>query len=80
MDGVLVDTEPIYFELNQFMFKHFGFQVSAEEHNSFVGYPTRKIWTHLSDSRNKPVNLEELKIPYESTEGFRTEFTYIKVS
>lgn len=60
MDGVLVDSEPIYFELNQTMFKHFGFDVSAEEHSSFVGYPSSKIWSHLSESREKPLNMDEV--------------------
>ena len=60
MDGVLVDSEPIYFELNQAMFRHFGFEVTAEEHNSFVGYPSRKIWAYLSKSRGKTLNMEEV--------------------
>ncbi len=60
MDGVLVDSEPIYFELNQTMFDNFGFEVSAEEHNSFVGYSSNKMWTYLTESRGKTIDMEDV--------------------
>ena len=34
MDGVLIDSEPIYFEIERSSFDHFGAAVTVEEHHS----------------------------------------------
>ncbi len=47
MDGVLVDTEPFYFESNYALFRKLGFSVAAEDYVHFVGSSARGMWSTL---------------------------------
>jgi len=58
MDGVLVDTEPIYYQLNQDQFANLGIEVSREEYNSFVGVPSREIWEFLNERYALKLDIE----------------------
>jgi HAD superfamily hydrolase (TIGR01509 family) len=44
MDGVLVDTEPFYVEVNQQLFEKLGITMSIEEQLTFVGISSAEMW------------------------------------
>ncbi len=47
MDGVIIDSQGAYFEIERKLFRDLGINVSDEEHHSFVGIPIGKMWSHL---------------------------------
>lgn len=60
MDGVLLDSEPYYYEYLNRRFEKLGLSVTDEEYNGFVGLPSRKVWSYLEDSRGIDLEIEEL--------------------
>ncbi len=44
MDGVIIDSEPIYFEIEKKLFKSLNIPISNELHYTFVGMTMNKIW------------------------------------
>ncbi|WP_434750696.1 HAD family hydrolase [Paenibacillus amylolyticus] len=60
MDGVLIDSEPIYFEIERSSFDHFGAAVTQEEHHSFVGVTLESMWKQVIDKYQVKVPLEEI--------------------
>lgn len=60
MDGVLIDSEPIYFEIERSSFNHFGAAVTVEEHHSFVGVTLESMWQQVIDKYQVKVPLEEI--------------------
>ncbi|WP_237690764.1 HAD family hydrolase [Paenibacillus caui] len=59
MDGVLVDSEPIYFEIERNSFAHFGASVTEEEHHTYVGVTLESMWRQVLDKHRLPDSLEE---------------------
>ncbi|MFC3787484.1 HAD family hydrolase [Paenibacillus sp. GCM10012307] len=59
MDGVLIDSEPIYFEIERSSFTHFGADVSEEEHHTFVGVTLESMWQQVLDKKPLGCTLEE---------------------
>ncbi len=49
MDGVLVDTEPLYHSFNLEVFKKLGITVADERYTGFVGLSAVKMWQQLKD-------------------------------
>jgi len=47
MDGVLVDTEPVYGDANRELFNIIGITVAPEEYESFVGISADIMWSGL---------------------------------
>jgi HAD superfamily hydrolase (TIGR01509 family) len=60
MDGVLLDSEKLYLEMNQIFFKKLGANISVAEHQSFVGISATKMWTFIKDKFNLSETVEEL--------------------
>lgn len=60
MDGVIVDTEPIYREINKKLYKELGAEITLEEQFSFVGNGSRIIWTKVKNKANLKQSVEEL--------------------
>ena len=60
MDGVLVDTEPIYWEVFFDQFEYLGIEVSKKEYETFVGVPSVNIWRHFIKTRRLKLNLDEI--------------------
>ena len=60
MDGVMVDTEPIYFESNRQLFSRLGFSVSARDYAQFVGLDAARMWAQLKRAHNLPHPAPEL--------------------
>lgn len=68
MDGVLVDSEPLYVAVNQEMFTHFGIALSREEHQKFVGIPSTAMWRALREQFTLSPSVDDLV--QRETEGF----------
>jgi HAD superfamily hydrolase (TIGR01509 family) len=47
MDGVIIDSEPVYRKIEQILFKAEGLNISQEEHETFVGTKTLEMWLLL---------------------------------
>jgi HAD superfamily hydrolase (TIGR01509 family) len=51
MDGVLVNSEPFYIEVEQTNFRQLGLEISEEEHQTYQGTATDRMW-HLIKERH----------------------------
>jgi HAD superfamily hydrolase (TIGR01509 family) len=60
MDGVIINSEPIYFALENEMFFELGISVSPEEHRTFVGMPDHDMWLKLKAKHRLPQALDDL--------------------
>ncbi|SDC46201.1 HAD family hydrolase [Paenibacillus polymyxa] len=60
MDGVLIDSEPIYFEIERSSFTHFGARVTDEEHHTYVGVTLESMWQQVLDKHQLTATLEEI--------------------
>lgn len=47
MDGVLIDSEPAYLEMNRKMFAEYGIEMDDEDYKALVGLPSVPMWTML---------------------------------
>lgn len=54
MDGVLVNTEPIYLSANRAVFKRLGISVSDEEYGRFIGVSAEHMWSELKRTHHLP--------------------------
>lgn len=61
MDGVLLDSEKLYLNVNQIFFKELGVDISITEHQTFVGISATKMWTYIKNKFNLSQSVEELK-------------------
>jgi beta-phosphoglucomutase family hydrolase len=60
MDGVLVDTEPIYFAANRVLFERLGFSVTQEGYARFIGLDANRMWAQLKAEHALPQPIPEL--------------------
>jgi len=60
MDGVIIDSESIYLELERKLFKDLGLEISEEEHDSFVGTKADYMWTKIKEKYRLEPSVEEL--------------------
>ena len=60
MDGVIINSEPIYFQIQKQVFNKLGFYVSDEEYNTFIGLGVRTMWERLKSFRILSQSIEEL--------------------
>ena len=44
MDGVIIDSEPVYFKIEKQMFEQLKVNVSFEEHCTYVGTSSQNMW------------------------------------
>lgn len=49
MDGVLIDSEPAYLEMNRKMFEEFGIEMDDEDYKALVGLPSIPMWKMLKE-------------------------------
>ena len=65
MDGVLLDSEPIYVENNARIYRQLGIDVPMEEQMSYVGIDPEHMWNSiiknysLSDSVDELIEIEK---------------------
>ncbi|KNY27172.1 HAD family hydrolase [Pseudobacteroides cellulosolvens] len=60
MDGVIVDSEPIHFEVDKKVLKKCNLNVNDEILNSYVGIPNPEMWKDLKEKYNLVPSVEEL--------------------
>ncbi len=58
MDGVIIDSEPIYMRVEQDLFRKVGLEISHEEHTKFVG--RSDLWKVLKDTYNLDIDIQEI--------------------
>jgi HAD superfamily hydrolase (TIGR01509 family) len=44
MDGVIIDSEPVYFTIDKQMFEELNIAISFEEHCTYVGTSSQNMW------------------------------------
>jgi len=47
MDGVLIDSEPAYLDMNKRLFADFGIEMDEKDYKALVGLPSIPMWTML---------------------------------
>lgn len=59
MDGVIINSEPIYREIEAMMFRELGIKLSEDEHNLYVGTKTADMWLGIKEKYNlkQPVDV-----------------------
>ncbi len=60
MDGVIVDSQPYHFAVEEKIFRELGFAVTVEESHSFVGMAGDKMWSYLKDKFGLKQSIEAL--------------------
>ncbi|HUF39946.1 MAG TPA: HAD family phosphatase [Anaerolineales bacterium] len=60
MDGVIVDSEPIYFASNQRLFARLGFDVRGDDYAQFVGLSADRMWATLKERHRLPHPISDL--------------------
>ena len=49
MDGVILDSERVYQEIERAMYRELGIEVSREEHQKFMGTAELSMWTYFHE-------------------------------
>ncbi len=68
MDGVLIDSEPLYVEMNGELFGELGISMDPSEYHQFVGMSSPLMWNmirekfSLSQSATELMNMEKARI------------------
>lgn len=60
MDGVLINSETFYSEMEQVHFKMLGLNIPHEEHVTYQGTATDEMWRTVKEKHGVPHSLEEL--------------------
>ncbi|MDP8267709.1 MAG: HAD family phosphatase [Candidatus Tenebribacter davisii] len=60
MDGVIIDSEPIYMKIQEELFNDLGFSVSKKEYDEFIGAGMHYMWHYLSVKHKLPFSIEQL--------------------
>lgn len=60
MDGVLVDSEPLHWELEQILFKELGIKITSEYHDKLVGTSPEKMWETITSDFQLKYSVAEL--------------------
>ena len=73
MDGVILNSEPIYYEVQMKFFRELGINISADEYSTFVGLSQKEMWKRILQNqiekldltrKTKPLSREQLAIKY----------------
>lgn len=60
MDGVIIDSEPVHWEIERELLEELGGVFSAEFHNSLLGTTDKYMWQTFKDKFNLSMPLEEI--------------------
>ena len=60
MDGVLVNSEPFYVEVEQKNFRQLGLFISEKEHQTYQGTATNRMWQLIKEKHEVDQSVEEL--------------------
>ena len=59
MDGVIIDSEPLYVRVEQKMFQELGLKVTPEKHLAFTGIPIEDMWDSLKNEFSLDIETKE---------------------
>ncbi|MBF6608291.1 MAG: HAD family phosphatase [Flavobacterium sp.] len=60
MDGVLVDTEPLHYEVSLLQFEELGITITAELYSTFTGNSNKNIYQKIRDQFGLTHSLDDL--------------------
>ncbi len=60
MDGVIIDSEPLYLKVNREVFRELGIPFTEEEYNSYVGLSNREMWESIIDKHRLNRAIDDL--------------------
>lgn len=60
MDGVIIDSEPLHFELERELLEELGGKITEKEHNNFVGTTDYHMWDTFKKQFNIELPVEEI--------------------
>jgi len=60
MDGVIIDSEPIYHEIEMTLFRELVLGISEKEQRSYAGTKTGDMWSELKEKYGIEKSVEEL--------------------
>jgi HAD superfamily hydrolase (TIGR01509 family) len=60
LDGVIIDSEPIHFSIEQKMFKDLKIEICEPEHSSYVGMSSENMWDDIIRKYLLPYCTQEL--------------------
>ena len=60
MDGVLIDSEQSYHDINKKIFKDMGLIITDSEYEPFIGGDDARLWAYVKDKFNLKYSVEEL--------------------
>lgn len=60
MDGVIIDSMPLHYQIEVEMLKEYGCKISEEEHIAFAGNTDYYIWSIFKEKFNLEPSLDEL--------------------
>lgn len=60
MDGVIINSEPVHFDVDQALLKKLGVKMSKEELGVFVGNTDHYMWSTLKERFNLEAAVEEI--------------------
>lgn len=58
MDGVIIDSEPVFFQIEQEIFRDLGLELTREEHAKYVG--RSDLWKIIKNTYKLDFNIEEI--------------------
>ena len=64
MDGVIIDSEPLHYEVNKEIFAELNIEVSQSEYNGYIGTSNQEMWKKIinrHDLNKKASNLAKLQ-------------------
>ncbi len=69
MDGVIVDSEPLFFEVAKRLLQKYGVELTEEVNDRYVGIASPGMWTDLKNVYSLEPGLEELLALHEEIRG-----------
>jgi len=60
MDGVIIDSEPIHYKVNQELYKKMEIEITEDEYNGFIGISNSDHWSYLKEKHSLVEDIEDL--------------------
>jgi HAD superfamily hydrolase (TIGR01509 family) len=60
MDGVIIDSEPVHYEIETSVMSELGISISEKEYHAFVGRTAKSMWSELIERFGLSITLDEV--------------------
>jgi beta-phosphoglucomutase family hydrolase len=60
MDGVIIDSEPMHFEIDLIMTRQLGLNLTHEDLEKYVGMTNPAMWKHIKEVHHLELSVDEL--------------------